>query len=241
VTTAAPAPPQARPAATILLVEDEPTFARAVRLALEREGYRVLWAPDGPTALQTFRREHADLILLDLMLPGIDGFEICRAVRQRSHVPILITTARSAESDCVLGLDLGADDYLVKPFGLRELVARTRALLRRATIHEREPESDAPLEFGPLRIHPRERRAYVRDVPLRLRRREFDLLLFFMRHPNQVFSRDQLLEKVWGYDFEGEPRTVDVHIRMLREKIERDPANPELLLTIRNVGYTLQA
>jgi two-component system alkaline phosphatase synthesis response regulator PhoP len=226
----------------LLLIEDEPTLARAMRLSLEREGYRVLWAADGSAGLELFNHEAIDLVLLDLMLPGIDGLEICRTVRRRSRVPILITTARGAEDDRVLGLDLGADDYLVKPFGLRELVARARALLRRAALDtaSEATNADPEVEIGPLRILPRERRAFVAGAPVELRRREFDLLLFLARHPNQVLTRDLLLERVWGRDFEGEPRTVDVHIRMLREKVEADPANPALLHTVRNVGYTLR-
>jgi len=228
--------------ATILVVEDEPTLARAMRLALERDGHRVLWAADGGAALDLFRRESIDLLLLDLMLPGVDGWEICRSVRRSSNLPILITTARGAEDERVLGLDLGADDYLVKPFGMRELVARARALLRRAAINGPAPtEGDVELQIGPVRLLPRERRVFVDGEPVELRRREFDLLLFLARHPNQVLTRDTLLERVWGHDFEGEPRTVDVHIRMLREKIERDPANPMLLHTVRNVGYSLRA
>jgi DNA-binding response OmpR family regulator len=241
--TGAPAPLRPDSGSTLLLIEDEPTLARAMRLTLERAGYRVHWAADGATALDLFSHEAIDLVLLDLMLPGIDGMEICRTVRRRSRVPILIASARGAEDDRVLGLDLGADDYLVKPFGLRELVARTRALLRRASLDSSDgaTNGEPEVEIGPLRIMPRERRAFVSGGPIDLRRREFDLLLFLARHPNQVLSRDLLLERVWGHDFEGEPRTVDVHIRMLREKVEADPANPVLLHTVRNVGYTLRA
>ena len=234
-------PPSDAGAATILLIEDDAKLARLVRLTLEGEGYRVLWAFDGPSALALFQRERADLVLLDLILPGMDGIELCRRLRCLSHVPILITSARDAEEERVLGLDAGADDYLVKPFGLRELAARCRALLRRSALAgSAAPGGVVEIRIGALRILPDERRVYLDDEPLDLRRREFDLLLFLARHPNQVLTRDMLLERVWGHDFEGEPRTVDVHIHMLRGKIERDPANPVLLHTIRHVGYTLR-
>jgi DNA-binding response OmpR family regulator len=224
----------------VLVVEDEPTLARAIRLALEREGYRVIWAADGAAALSLFGGQAVQLVLLDLMLPGIDGLALCRTFRRASRVPILITTARSAEDDRVLGLDLGADDYLVKPFGIRELVARSRALLRRAALGGEPSSSEPEVQIGALRILPRERRVFLAEEAIDLRRREFDLLLFLARHPNQVLTRDTLLERVWGRDFEGEPRTVDVHIRMLREKLEPDPANPAMLQTVRNVGYSLR-
>jgi len=227
-------------AASILLVEDETTFARAVRLALQREGFLVHWAPDGRGALDVFRGEDVDLVLLDIMLPGMSGLEICRAIRQVSSLPIIMITARGSEADTVRGLELGADDYLPKPFGMRELVARVRALLRRAG-PETSSNADRPIQVGPLEIFPRRRQVLRRGAPVELRRREFDLLLFLARNAGQVFTRDLLLERVWGHDFEGEPRTVDVHMRMLREKLEDDPANPVLLHTVRQVGYCLRA
>ncbi len=227
-------------AASILLVEDESTLAMAVRMALQREGYRVHWAADGRGALAIVRAQDVDLVLLDIMLPGVSGLEICRAIRQVSTLPIIMITAKDSEADKVRGLELGADDYLAKPFGMRELVARVRALLRRAG-PAAASATERPIAVGPLQILPRQRQVLRRGEPVELRRREFDLLLFLARHPGQVFSRDTLLERVWGHDFEGEPRTVDVHMRMLREKLEDDPANPVLLHTVRQVGYCLRA
>jgi len=224
--------------ATILLVEDEATLAMAVRYTLQREHYRVLWADSGRTALALFASEPVDAVVLDLMLPGIDGREVCSTIRRTSTVPIIMVTALDSEEEKVGGLELGADDYLGKPFGMRELVARIRALLRRSTA----PASDGNrvTAAGPLRILPERRQVYRDGRLVELRPREFDLLAFLARHPGQVFTRDMLLERVWGFDFEGESRTVDVHIRMLREKVELDPANPVLLCTVRNVGYCLR-
>ncbi len=224
--------------ATILLVEDEATLARAVRFTLEREGYRVPWVADGLSALKLFQREQVDLILLDLLLPGLDGLDVCRAIRRESAVPIMMLTAKSTETDKVVGLELGADDYLTKPFGMRELVARVRALLRR-TEAQRDSTTERPIAVDYLLIRPSERRVEREGRPVALRAREFDLLLFLARHRGQVFTRNQLLERVWGFDFEGEARTVDVHIRMLREKLEKNPAQPVLILTARRVGYSL--
>jgi two-component system alkaline phosphatase synthesis response regulator PhoP len=226
-------------AAAVLLVEDEATLAGAVRTALQREGYRVQWAADGRAALDLFNREQPDIVLLDIMLPVLDGLEVCRAIRQTSIVPILMLTARNTELDTVLGLELGADDYLSKPFGMRELIARVRALLRRA-VSGAAAQADRPLTVDYLRILPRERKVYRDGEPVALRPREFDLLLFLARHRGQVFSRDQLLEHVWGYDFAGESRTVDVHIRLLREKLERAPSEPVLIQTVRHAGYCLR-
>ena len=222
----------------ILLVEDERTLTSALRFTLQKEGYRVICAADGGTALRLFRSEPIDLVLLDLMLPVLDGIEVCRAIRRDSSVPVMMVTAKSAEPDKVLGLDLGADDYLTKPFGMRELVARVRALLRRAA-PKTNPDDQQPVTVEYLCIRPRERRVERDGAPVALRPREFDLLLFLARNRGQVFTRDQLLERVWGYDFEGESRTVDVHIRLLREKLEREPSQPTLLQTVRHVGYCL--
>jgi len=239
VTAIAPEPAAEVRAASILLVEDESTLALAVRVALQREGYRVHWAPDGRGALDVFRDQDVDLVLLDIMLPGMSGLEICRAIRRVSNLPIIMLTAKGSEADKVRGLELGADDYIPKPFGMRELVARVRALLRRAGSGIGSME-DRPIVAGPLQILPRQRQVLRRGAPIELRRREFDLLLFLARNPGQVFTRDMLLERVWGHDFEGEPRTVDVHMRMLREKVEDDPSNPVLLHTVRQVGYCLR-
>jgi DNA-binding response OmpR family regulator len=228
------------PGASVLLVEDEATLARAIGYTLEREGYRVALAPDGAGALRLFRSAPPDIVLLDLMLPGVNGLQVCAAIRETSRVPIMMITARDAERDKVIGLELGADDYLTKPFGMRELIARVRALLRRAA-PAGAVEDGRVVTAGPLRIMPGQRRVFRDDAEVLLRRREFDLLLFLARHPGQVFSRDQLLERVWGHDFEGEPRTVDVHVRMLRQKIEQNPENPQLIHTVRQVGYTFRA
>lgn len=225
--------------ARLLLVEDEPTLSRAITYTLAREGYQVDAVADGAAALHRFREKPPQAVLLDLMLPVIDGWEVCRVIRRESTLPILMLTARGTETDRVLGLELGADDYLVKPFGMRELVARVRALLRRAGDRPL-PAAGNELRVGPLRISPEERRVLRDETPIELRRREFDLLAFLARNAGQVFSRDSLLEHVWGFDFEGEARTVDVHVRMLREKLERDPSNPALIQTVRNVGYTLR-
>jgi DNA-binding response OmpR family regulator len=223
----------------ILLVEDEKTLAGAIRYALQKEGYRTRWAADGAAALEAFRSHGeggVDLVLLDLMLPVIDGLEVCRAIRQESSVPIMMLTAKTSELDVVLGLELGADDYLAKPFGMRELVARVRALLRRASA---PAGSDRPIAVGHLKILPGQRRVLRDGAPVPLRPREFDLLLFLARNRGHVFTRDQLLERVWGFDFLGESRTVDVHVRLLRTKLELDPAQPALLQTVRHVGYCL--
>jgi DNA-binding response OmpR family regulator len=223
----------------ILLVEDEVAMARAVRFALEREGFQVSHAADGRVALALFEREEPDLILLDIMLPVLDGLEVCRSIRRHSTVPILMLTARGDEFDRVLGLELGADDYLSKPFGMRELIARVRALLRRAATAQAE-RSTRPVLAGPLRLDPQRREVSMNGAMLSLRPREFDLLLHLARHPGQVFTREQLLDQVWGYDFGGGSRTVDVHVRWLRQKIETDPARPQHLQTVRSVGYRLR-
>jgi len=214
-------------AATILLVEDEETLAAAIRFRLRGEGFRVLWAADGAAALATFRQERLDLVLLDLMLPGIDGLEVCQVIRQSSTIPVMMLTARGTEPDKVRGLELGADDYLVKPFGMAELIARIRALLRRSTLLDADPEP-SPVVVGPITVDEQQRRVYRDGRLVELRPREFDLLAFMARHPQQVFPRTALLENGGGYDFEGDPRTVDVHMRMLREKLETEPSRPVL-------------
>ena len=226
--------------ATILVVEDEQTMARAVRFALEREGFQVLHAASGRAALDLVERERPEAMILDLMLPEIDGLEVCRRVRRQSMLPILMLTARAEEFDRVLGLELGADDYLTKPFSMRELIARVRALLRRADA-ARDEQHTHPILAGPLRLDAQRREVSLDGRPISLRPREFDLLLHLARHPGQVFTREQLLDQVWGYDFVGGSRTVDVHVRWLRQKIEADPGQPERLETVRSVGYRLRA
>lgn len=225
---------------TVLVVEDDSTLTAVLRYNLERAGYRCLVAPDGPRALELARRDRPDLVLLDLMLPGIDGLEVCRRIRAESTVPIIMLTARVEEIDRVVGLEVGADDYVTKPFSTRELLARVRAALRRADMR---PVDDAaqPLVIGDLQIDPRGRRLTRAGQTVLVKPKEFDLLLFLARHPGQVFTREQLLDRVWGYEFGGGTRTVDVHVRWLREKIEPDPARPVYLLTSRGVGYKLEA
>ena len=221
---------------TILVVEDEASLASALSYNLRKAGYSVVEARDGAAALREARRARPDAIVLDLMLPQIDGLEVCRRVRAESDVPILMLTAKSEEIDKVVGLELGADDYLTKPFGMRELMARLRALLRRAG-PGRQLDGAQRLVAGDIELDARGRtvRRAGRDVALKPK--EFDLLYFLVKQAGQVFSREQLLEHVWGYEFFGGSRTVDVHVRWLREKLEEQPAEPRHLLTVRGVGY----
>ncbi len=223
---------------TILVVDDEPTLVATLKYNLERESFRVLEAVDGEAALEAARTGRPDLIVLDLMLPGLSGLEVCRILRKETRVPIIMLTAKDAEVDKVVGLETGADDYVTKPFGMPELMARVRALLRRA-----EPgEDDAPdvMESGDLRVDMRRREVQRGGSPLRLKPRELDLLGFFMRRRGRAFSREELLNRVWGYEFADDTRTVDVHVRWLRQKIEPDPAHPSRLITVRGVGYRFE-
>ncbi len=227
-------------ARTILVVDDEPTLRETLAESLESEGFRVLQAGEGPSALQMFRAHRPDLILLDLMLPELSGVEVCRIVRQESDVPILMLTAKDSEVDKVVGLELGADDYVTKPFSLRELLARIRALLRR-TEQTTPVEAPAPtVSLGRVQVDLAGHRLLRDGQALPVKPKAFDLLAFLLRHPGQVFSRDQLLERVWGYDYAGETRTVDVHIHWLRSQIEDDAAAPEFLHTVRGVGYVFR-
>jgi len=225
---------------TVLLVEDDQTLAAAVRYNLERAGLTCLLAADGVRALELARRERPDVVLLDLMLPGMDGLEVCRRLRAESTVPILMLTARAEETDRVVGLEVGADDYITKPFSMRELVARVRATLRRTQFVAPTPRTEDRVGFGNVSLDLARRIATRDGAALVLKPREFDLLAFLATHPGQVFSRDQLLEQVWGYDYEGGSRTIDVHVRWLRQKIEADPARPVHLLTARSVGYRFE-
>src|SRR4051812_6202779 len=205
----------------ILIVDDEPNLRHTVGYNLRREGYEVVQAADGESALGAAQSQPPDLVVLDLMLPGIDGLEVCRRLRQRSAVPILMLTARDTEIDRVVGLEVGADDYLAKPFSMRELLARVKAILRRAELDRVVQQPAAPDEVSAngLTVHLGRRRVEVDGAPVTLKPREFDLLAFLARHPGQVFSRAQLLTNVWGYDFAGDTRTVDVHVRSLRTKL----------------------
>jgi DNA-binding response OmpR family regulator len=227
-------------ARSILVVDDEKTLRETLAEGLEAEGFSVIQAGDGRQAVEQFRRHRPDLILLDLMLPEISGTEVCRVIRAESGVPILMLTAKSAEVDKVVGLELGADDYVTKPFSFRELLARIRALLRRtegAAGPGAEPET---IDLGNVRVDLAGRRLLRDGEVLPVKPKAFDLLAFLLRNSGHVFTRDQLLEKVWGYDYAGETRTVDVHVHWLRSQIEEDPAEPKYLETIRGVGYVLR-
>jgi DNA-binding response OmpR family regulator len=224
-----------RPMPRILLVEDNQTLSETLRYNLARQGYQVIVAGDGVQGLELARRERPDLLILDIMLPGLDGYSVCRILRQESAVPILILTARQDEIDRIVGLDVGADDYVSKPFSLGELLARVRALLRR-TAHESATSREV-LEAGGLRVDTGSRRAWRDTTELALAQREFDLLTYLIRNRGLALSRDLLLERVWGYHFAGDSRTVDVHVHWLREKIEPDPGKPIYIRTVRGVGY----
>ncbi len=224
----------------ILVVEDEPSVGEVVSLYLRRAGYAVSVVRDGKAALEALERQLPMLVVLDLMLPGADGWEIIRRLRERSDVPIILLTARKEETDRIAGLEMGADDYVIKPFSPQELVSRVRAVLRRARGGAQDLGAEAPLDLGDLRIDPRTRLVAVGGEERTLTAKEFDLLWLLARHPRQVFTRDQLLERVWGLAEYIDPGTVTVHIRRLREKIEDDPANPRHLLTVWGVGYKLE-
>jgi len=230
----------------ILVVEDDRTLLETLEYNLNRQGYQVLTVADGLSALQTARQERPDLIMLDIMLPGMDGFEVCRILRREMTVPILMLTARDEEVDRVVGLELGADDYLTKPFSMRELLARIKALLRRVRLIREELVAEsgvAPAErltFDDLTIDLARCEVLREGIPLSLKPKEYDLLVFLARHRGKVLSRDLILERVWGWDYGGGSRTVDVHVRWLREKIEPDPAHPVRIVTVRGVGYRFE-
>ena len=223
----------------VLVVEDEESFSDALSFMLRREGYEVGIATDGTEALAEFDRHGADLVLLDLMLPGISGTEVCRTLRQRSTVPIIMVTAKDGEVDKVVGLELGADDYVTKPFSSRELVARIRAVLRR----KGEPEDLLPsvLEVGPIRVDVDRHVVVVRGVTVAMPLKEFDLLEILMRNAGRVLTRSQLIDRVWGSDYVGDTKTLDVHVKRLRAKIEEDPSQPRILQTVRGLGYKIEA
>ena len=225
--------------ATILLVDDEDAVQKLLTYPLEHEGFRVLQARDGEEALQRFEVEHVDLVVLDLMLPRLDGLEVCRRLRAHSTVPIIMLTARDDELDKVVGLELGADDYITKPFSIREFRSRVRALLRRAAIGSQADGRDLISADG-LEIDLAKRTVVVRGAPVSLTYVEFELLRTMAARPGRVFSRQALLEALWGDYAYREPRTIDVHVRHLREKLEADPREPELILTVRGVGYRFQ-
>jgi DNA-binding response OmpR family regulator len=231
--------------ATILVVEDDTTLRETLLYNLTREDYKVVAVGDGSAGLAEARRLKPDLILLDIMLPGIDGLEICRTLRQELSTPILILTARDDEIDRVIGLEIGADDYITKPFSMRELMARIKAHLRRERIHRQEvsageQEKHEILRFDNLLIDLTRHEVLLDQHPLPLKPKEFELLLFLAQHRGKALSRDYLLQQVWGWDFSGGTRTVDVHIRWLREKIEVNPAQPKRLMTVRGSGYRFE-
>lgn len=231
----------------ILVVEDEVSLQETLAYNLTKQGYEVESVGDGPSALEAARRLKPDLILLDIMLPGMDGFEVCRILRNEMSTPVLMLTARDDEIDRVVGLEVGADDYLTKPFSMRELIARVKAMLRRVRII-REEISATQIEsidkiiydFGNLRIDIGRREVRLENRVINIKPKEYELLFFLAKHKNQVLSRDQILESVWGWDYIGDSRTVDVHVRWLREKIEKDPSSPERIITVRGAGYRFE-
>jgi DNA-binding response OmpR family regulator len=229
----------------ILIVEDELTLQETLAYNLTRQGYRVDTASDGQMAIDVARKEPPDLVVLDIMLPKLDGFEVCRLLRQESNIPILMLTARDEEIDRVIGLEMGADDYLTKPFSMRELIARVKALLRRVRLDRSEvgiqhTPPDEILTFNNLRIDQLRREVLLDDKPLSMKPKEYELILFLAKHRGQVLTRDLVLESVWGWNFTGGSRTVDVHVRWLREKIEQNPSVPTRIVTVRGAGYRFE-
>lgn len=235
----------------VLVVEDEPTIAETLEYSLAKQGYAVTLAMDGMAGLESARRDPPDLVILDVMLPGLDGFEVCRILRQETSVPILMLTARTDEVDKIVGLEVGADDYLTKPFSMRELMARVKALLRRVRLVREEiahesattPRADIAVEmmdFGDLVIDLSRREVRREGAPVHLKPKEFELLTFLARNRGMVLSRELALERVWGWEYDGGSRTVDVHVRWLREKLERDPSQPTRIVTVRGSGYRFE-
>ncbi|MFZ9283777.1 MAG: response regulator [Candidatus Nanopelagicales bacterium] len=223
----------------VLVVEDEESFSEAISFMLRKEGFEVAVAADGNSAITEFDHNGADIVLLDLMLPGLSGTEVCREIRKRSKVPVIMVTAKDSEIDKVVGLELGADDYVTKPFSSRELIARIKAVLRRAG-EVVENDSDV-IEIGPIRIDVERHAVSVSGEPVKLPLKEFDLLLMLMRNAGRVLTRGQLIDRIWGSDYVGDTKTLDVHVKRLRAKIETDPANPIHLLTVRGLGYKFEA
>jgi DNA-binding response OmpR family regulator len=229
----------------VLVVDDDKNILDVLRYNLENQGYNVITAEDGVTALEAARREKPDVIILDIMLPGLDGLEVSRILRKEMAVPILMLTAKTGEIDKVVGLELGADDYITKPFSIRELMARVRAILRRSQWSEQQTvaagQSDSSvLKAGNIEVDVAGHRVFWKGTPVKLSPKEFDLLAFLIRHRGQVFNREKLVEKVWGYDYGGTARTVDVHIRSLRRKIEENPVKPVRLVTVHSFGYKFE-
>ena len=227
----------------VLVVEDEENLVEALRYNLEREGYDVLTAMDGEKGLELAKGSNPDIIILDIMLPRLDGLEVCRILRRENNTPILMLTAKGEEVDRIVGLELGADDYVTKPFSMRELLARVRAMLRRSRMASEASSSSAASESytaGDLEVDLSSHTARIAGVALDLKPREFDLLALLVANKGRAISRDQILERLWGYDYIGDTRTVDVHVRWLREKIETEPGSPKRIITIRGVGYRFE-
>ena len=223
----------------ILIVEDEESLSEPLAFILEREGYRTTVAEDGPAAIAAFEKGGADLVLLDLMLPGIPGTEVCRVIRTRSQVPIVMLTAKDSEVDIVVGLELGADDYVTKPYSTRELLARIRAVLRRRV--DTDDLSDSMLEAGDIRMDVERHVVTVRGADIAMPLKEFELLELLMRNAGRVLTRGQLIDRVWGADYFGDTKTLDVHIKRIRSKIEAVPSEPKALVTVRGLGYRIEA
>jgi two-component system response regulator RegX3 len=225
----------------ILLVEDEESFVDALTIGLDREGFDVAIARDGQQAMALFGKETFDIVLLDLMLPKMSGLDVCRQMRASSEVPIIIVSAKGEEVDMVLMLEIGADDYVTKPYRLRELVARIRAVLRRRETHENLPASDDEIQLGPIRMDIDARRCFVNGEEIKLRKKEFALLRLLLENPGRVLTREVLIDRIWGSDYVGDTKTLDVHIKRLRTLIEDNPKNPEHITTVRGVGYRYEA
>jgi len=224
----------------ILIVEDEISFSEALAFLLEKEGFQITVAENGREALEKFDEKGADLILLDLMIPEVSGTEVCRIIRTKSQVPIIMLTAKDAEIDKVVGLELGADDYVTKPYSSRELIARIKAVLRRGITDDGSIQDQDLMEVGPVKLNIGKHQVSVNGSPVSLPLKEFELLEFLMRNSGRVLTRSQLIDRVWGGDYYGDTKTLDVHIKRLRAKIEADPANPVLIQTIRGLGYKLE-
>ena len=224
----------------ILIVEDEISFSEALAFLLEKEGFQITVAENGREALEKFDEKGADLILLDLMIPEVSGTEVCRIIRSKSQVPIIMLTAKDAEIDKVVGLELGADDYVTKPYSSRELLARIKAILRRNTSSGDHPVDAASLTVGPIKMDIDKHQVTITSAVIPLPLKEFELLEFLLRNSGRVLTRNQLIDRVWGSDYFGDTKTLDVHIKRLRAKIESDPANPQIIHTIRGLGYKLE-
>ncbi|MGH9075667.1 MAG: response regulator [Acidimicrobiales bacterium] len=230
-----------QPQTTVLVAEDEDSFVEALVIGLKREGFLVDVATDGPSALERFDAVHPDLVLLDVMLPKMSGIDVCRQIRARSSVPIIMVTARSEEIDTVVGLEVGADDYVTKPYRLRELVARMRAVLRRAPSPEEPGDEGEVLAVGGVSLDPERHEVTVRGTEIRLPLKEFELLELLLANAGRVLTRDTLIDRVWGPHYVGDTRTLDVHVKRLRARIEEDPSRPALITTIRGLGYRFEA